>query len=45
MNAPPIRGVFASPPFVRYFLGQSFSYVGDGLRTIALPLLVFHLTG
>lgn len=39
------RGVFASPAFARYFVGQSFSYVGDGLRTIALPLLVFHLTG
>jgi MFS family permease len=45
MDAPPKRGIFASPAFTRYFLGQSFSYVGDGLRSIAVPLLVFHLTG
>ncbi|HVS46232.1 MAG TPA: MFS transporter [Verrucomicrobiae bacterium] len=40
----PTRGVFASAAFSRYFLGQSLSYVGDGLRTLAVPLLVFHLT-
>ncbi len=45
MQAPSRRGIFASPAFTRYFFGQSFSYVGDGLRTIAIPLLVFHLTG
>lgn len=45
MNATPARGIFASPAFTRYFFGQCFSYVGDALRTIALPLLVFHLTG
>jgi len=28
-----------------FYAGQAFSYVGDGLRTLALPLLVFHLTG
>jgi len=39
------RGIFASAAFARYFVGQSLSYVGDGLRTIALPLLVYHLTG
>lgn len=37
--------VFASPGFRAYFAGQAFSYVGDGLRVIAIPLLVFHLTG
>lgn len=45
MDASPARGIFASRAFTRYFLGQSFSYVGDGLRSIAVPLLVFHLTG
>ncbi len=44
MHAQPVRGIFASTSFTRYFIGQAFSYVGDGLRTIALPLLVFHLT-
>ena len=38
------RGVFSSPAFARYFLGQALSYVGDGLRLLAVPLLVFHLT-
>lgn len=36
--------IFASQTFRRYFVGQAFSYVGDGLRFIAIPLLVFHLT-
>ncbi len=36
--------IFASQSFRRYFVGQAFSYVGDGLRLIAIPLLVFHLT-
>lgn len=40
----PTRGVFSSPAFSRYFLGQSLSYVGDGLRTLAIPLLVYHIT-
>lgn len=38
------RGIFASPTFARYYLGQCLSYVGDGLRTLAVPLLVYHLT-
>ncbi len=38
-------GAFRSPSFVRFYLGQSLSYVGDGLRTLAIPLLVFKLTG
>jgi MFS family permease len=28
-----------------FYAGQAFSYVGDGLRFIAVPLLVYHLTG
>ena len=38
-------GAFRSPAFLRFYLGQALSYVGDGLRTIAIPLLVFKLTG
>jgi MFS family permease len=38
-------GVFHSPAFTRFFLGQALGYLGDGLRTIAIPLLVFKLTG
>jgi MFS family permease len=37
--------VFASSPFRRYYAGQALSYLGDGLRTLAIPLLVFHMTG
>ena len=37
--------VFRSPDFLRFYVGQSLSYVGDGLRTLAIPLLVFRLTG
>jgi MFS family permease len=37
-------GAFRSPAFTRFYLGQALSYVGDGLRTIAIPLLVFKLT-
>jgi MFS family permease len=36
--------VFGSRSFRQYFIGQSFSYVGDGLRTLAIPLLAYHLT-
>jgi MFS family permease len=38
------RSIFAERGFAYYFGGQALSYVGDGLRTFALPLLVFHLT-
>jgi MFS family permease len=38
-------GAFRSPAFVRFYFGQAFSYLGDGLRTLAIPLLVFKLTG
>ncbi|TAM61313.1 MFS transporter [bacterium] len=44
MSAISRGGVFASPSFRQYFAGQAFSYVGDGLRTLAVPLLVYHLT-
>jgi MFS family permease len=37
--------VFRSRSFSLFFTGQAFGYIGDGLRLIAIPLLVFHLTG
>jgi MFS family permease len=37
--------VFRNRSFSLFFTGQAFSYVGDGLRLIAIPLLVYHLTG
>lgn len=37
--------LFSSRSFRQYFIGQSFSLIGDGFRTLAIPLLVFHLTG
>jgi MFS family permease len=37
--------VFRSSGFTRFYAGQTLSYLGDGLRTIAIPLLVFRLTG
>lgn len=36
---------FRSSSFARFYAGQTFSYLGDGLRTLAIPLLVFRLTG
>ena len=39
------RSVFHSSEFRRYYAGQALSYLGDGLRTLVIPLLVFHLTG
>lgn len=39
------RGVFASRSFRQYYVGQALSLVGDGLRTLAVPLLVYRLTG
>ena len=39
------ESAFRSSSFRRYYAGQAFSYLGDGLRTLAIPLLVFHLTG
>ena len=39
------ESVFSSRDFRLFYFGQATSYIGDGLRTIALPLLVFKLTG
>src|ERR1700716_1094313 len=36
---------FQSSAFSRFYAGQALSYLGDGLRTLAIPLLVFHFTG
>jgi len=36
--------VFRSSAFARFYAGQTLSYLGDGLRTLAIPLLVFRLT-
>jgi MFS family permease len=45
MSAPPAKAsIFASPAFRRYYAGQTLSYLGDGLRTISVPLLAYHLT-
>jgi MFS family permease len=38
------QSVFRSRSFRLFFSGQALSYTGDGLRTIAIPLLVYHLT-
>lgn len=38
------RSIFAERGFAYFFGGQALSYVGDGLRAFAIPLLVFHLT-
>lgn len=37
--------IFASRSFRQYFIGQAFSYLGDALRLLAIPLLVYQLTG
>ncbi len=37
--------VFANRAFSLFYAGQTLSYIGDGLRLIAVPLLVYHLTG
>ena len=37
--------IFRSSAFARFYAGQALSYLGDGLRTLAIPLLVFRLTG
>jgi MFS family permease len=36
--------IFRSSAFARFYAGQALSYLGDGLRTLAIPLLVFRLT-
>lgn len=39
------QGIFESRSFSLFYAGQALSYVGDGLRTLAIPLLVYHMTG
>ncbi|MGA3037154.1 MAG: MFS transporter [Vulcanimicrobiaceae bacterium] len=39
------ESIFSSRDFRLFYFGQATSYVGDGLRAIAIPLLVFKLTG
>jgi MFS family permease len=40
-----VESVFRNRSFSLFYAGQAFGYVGDGLRLIAIPLLVYHLTG
>jgi MFS family permease len=40
-----LRGIFSSRSFRQYYFGQAMSLIGDGLRTLAVPLLVYRLTG
>ncbi len=39
-----VPSVFSSRGFRQYFLGQSLSLLGDGLRTLSIPLFAYHLT-
>jgi MFS family permease len=39
------ESIFRNRSFSLYYAGQALSFVGDGLRIIAIPLLVYHLTG
>lgn len=39
------QSIFANRSFRLFFAGQTANFIGDGLRTLAIPLLVFHLTG
>lgn len=41
----PAAGIFANRGFRLFYAGQALSYLGDGLRSLAIPLLVFKLTG
>ena len=41
----PVRSIFAERSYSLYYAGQSLSYVGYGLSALAIPLLVFKLTG
>lgn len=44
LSAQTAPSIFRSRAFRQYFIGQSLSMVGDGLRTLAVPLLAYHLT-
>src|SRR3984893_758544 len=37
--------VFSVRSFSLFYAGQTLSFIGDGLRLIAIPLLVYKLTG
>jgi len=37
--------VFSVRSFSLFYAGQALSFVGDGLRLIAIPLLIYRLTG
>ncbi|HEY7994990.1 MAG: MFS transporter [Candidatus Eremiobacterales bacterium] len=39
------QGIFASRSFSLYYAGQALSYVGSSMLTLAIPLLVYHMTG
>jgi MFS family permease len=39
------QSVFRNRSFSLFYAGQALNFVGDGLRIIAIPLLVYHLTG
>lgn len=39
------ESIFSSRGFRQYFIGQSLSMLGDGFRTLAIPLLAYKLTG
>jgi MFS family permease len=39
------ESVFSNRSFSLFYAGQTFSYIGDGLRLVAIPLLVYHLIG
>ncbi len=41
----PTRSIFAERSYTLYYSGQFLSYLGFGLGALAIPLLVFHLTG
>src|SRR5579863_10777734 len=44
VSAQATSSIFSSRAFRQYFVGQSLSLLGDGLRTLAVPLLAYHLT-
>src|SRR5579864_7405105 len=39
------QAIFASRSFSLYYAGQALSYVGSSMLTLAIPLLVYHMTG
>lgn len=39
------QGFLSEPAFRLYFAGQAATFIGESLRMLAIPLLVFHMTG